>query len=422
MITPEVNLLQDQNYVTIVLQMPNVRSQHIEIRVDGKDFQLYARPYHLRLEFPGSLVENEGMKTKYDLGSGELEIIIPKAEPGEHFEGLDLLQTSIIAGGSHDQRDECDLVGENNGESLEGLGGCDRSGKISNLHGSLGHGFNNQYEGTDRLIPEIADDVINRRSLSSSLSGDRRKSRFDEEESKFDREHYIADFLDYNLIKPLLDFRPETYRLLAKLQAARKDPGEQLRKAIASELQLTETEREAIAELGERSYVVKDERILLLGLLDILLAHCYDHRTTLGDRTAESAWTISKLSSLLSNFDTFTSLTDVLEAFLRRSLAFPLYRNYELSKKCIKDALVIFKLGSSAVLRALLSIKECLDGDKRTLAISSIYIHDYCIWIYTKRPCIYIQKVATELNNAEIGKHMVGWALECLEKEAVEMS
>lgn len=39
---------------------------------------------------------------------------------------------------------------------------------------------------------------------------------------------------------------------------------------------------------------------MLLGLADILFAYAYDHRTTGGDPSVESAWTVATLSPLLS--------------------------------------------------------------------------------------------------------------------------
>lgn len=43
-----------------------------------------------------------------------------------------------------------------------------------------------------------------------------------------------------------------------------------------------------------------EEKRALLGLADVLFAYAYDHRTTTGDATVESAWTVAVLSPLLS--------------------------------------------------------------------------------------------------------------------------
>lgn len=65
---------------------------------------------------------------------------------------------------------------------------------------------------------------------------------------------------------------------------------------------LTDEEREYLKTLGNKDYLIdsKERRIALLSLVDILYAYAYNHRTTLGESTVESAWTINKLSSTLS--------------------------------------------------------------------------------------------------------------------------
>ena len=77
--------------------------------------------------------------------------------------------------------------------------------------------------------------------------------------------------------------------------------------------------------------LVADPRPLYLGLVDILFAYAYDDRTTEGERNAESAWTMCKLSATLSALEVFASIPEVATSCLRRSLAFPLYRHWGLS-------------------------------------------------------------------------------------------
>ena len=43
-----------------------------------------------------------------------------------------------------------------------------------------------------------------------------------------------------------------------------------------------------------------DKKIINYQIVDILFAYAYDYRTTEGDRSVESGWTINKLSSTLS--------------------------------------------------------------------------------------------------------------------------
>jgi len=49
--------------------------------------------------------------------------------------------------------------------------------------------------------------------------------------------------------------------------------------------------------------IIENEKEVLLGLLDILFAFAYNNRTTTGENTVESSWTIARLSPTLSWFD-----------------------------------------------------------------------------------------------------------------------
>lgn len=62
---------------------------------------------------------------------------------------------------------------------------------------------------------------------------------------------------------------------------------------------------EGLKDFPVREYILtpNDQQALYFGLLDIIAAYCYDHRTTEGDPTSESAWTINKLSATLSWFE-----------------------------------------------------------------------------------------------------------------------
>ena len=68
-----------------------------------------------------------------------------------------------------------------------------------------------------------------------------------------------------------------------------------------------------------------------LGLLDILFAYCYDFRTTEWEHSSESAWTISTLCATLSCGERYTNIEECVVTCVRRSLCYPLYRNWKLS-------------------------------------------------------------------------------------------
>lgn len=121
----------------------------------------------------------------------------------------------------------------------------------------------------------------------STLQSERKKLREKREISDFNEEHYLADLMQPDCIEPYISFITEW---------------DTLKKENVS---FNETEVDLLKELPNKEYLLNNEEThkLLLGLVDILFASCYNHRTTLGENTVESSWTINKLSSTLSWFD-----------------------------------------------------------------------------------------------------------------------
>jgi len=144
-------------------------------------------------------------------------------------------------------------------------------------------------------------------------------------------------------------------------------------------------EQELMRDLPKREYILENAKSTYLGLIDILFAYSYDLRVGEGDTTVETAWTICKLSSSMAALDQFTTLKETLAASVRRSLAYPLSRNWNLAMKVLQDVYVIFKLGRRGILRALLQIKDVLDHDDVYYIYSKMFLEDYCVWIQSAR-------------------------------------
>lgn len=119
----------------------------------------------------------------------------------------------------------------------------------------------------------------------------------------------------------------------------------------------------------------------MLGLVDLMFAYAYNLRTVEGENTVESAWTIVKLSSVLSWFDKLTTLQEALMSSARRALIYPLYRNWSLVQVIFRDVYQLFYLGKRAILRALIEMKQLCDISETKHILSRLYLDDYCVWI-----------------------------------------
>eukprot|EP01104_Vermistella_antarctica_P018498 TRINITY_DN6880_c0_g1_i1.p1 TRINITY_DN6880_c0_g1~~TRINITY_DN6880_c0_g1_i1.p1 ORF type:complete len:549 (-),score=168.19 TRINITY_DN6880_c0_g1_i1:253-1899(-) len=183
----------------------------------------------------------------------------------------------------------------------------------------------------------------------------------------------------------------------------------------------TKDEQLIMMSLPSKEYLIEDEKSLLLGMVDILFAYAFDHRTTSGDPTCESSWTICKLSPTLSWFDSFQTLKEMMIACVRRALIFPLFRRWDLVQKVLDDVREIFRGGKRRVLRCLLRAKKILDKSETKFYLSRIYVDDYCVWLQSlsvKR----ITSLSKKLNSFSISKDEVGFNLTELEQEATSLS
>ncbi|KAI8822541.1 SHQ1 protein-domain-containing protein [Fimicolochytrium jonesii] len=470
MLTPAFTISQDDEFVTVVLKCPYVKAQDVEFYISDTEFKFYISPYFLRLNLPASVVENGRETAAYDVDKGEVTVKIPKATPGEHFPDLDLLTKLLapkgplppglgegtgISGGqaasvstNDAPRSLIQVVGDipasdQDGDAMDE--GDEEDGQ--NYHWDLPqtlpiepelritnrYGFNNAYSGIGDHIREIAQEIIQISNVDESTAQSRREERIAQEDLKFDEEHYIADYLNKDEIDPLIQFKPESWKVLKRIQTQRR-----LAEAAKVEtanvgsipssdpsltekwLAFSEQEQEQMRNLPNKEYLLDDERAAYLGLVDLVFAYSYNHRTTEGENTVESPWTIAILSATLSSFETFGTLRETLIASVRRSLAFPLYRSFALATRCIEDTAAMFKLGKRALLKAVLQIQSLVGSDDRMYILRKIWIDDYAVWIQqaSERK---IQSLASELNHISLKKDEIGWDLEKLEQLANDM-
>lgn len=102
----------------------------------------------------------------------------------------------------------------------------------------------------------------------------------------FKEEHYMADLMEPDYIESCITH-------VAEWDTLQKD-----------DITFTEAEVDLLKELPNKEFLLDavDIQGLCLNLVDILYGSCYNHRTTLGENTVESGWTINKLSSTLCWF------------------------------------------------------------------------------------------------------------------------
>ena len=115
MLTPKFDVTQTERHIIITLHVPFIKISESEMYIEGTEFKFYLKPYYLRLNFSGSLVEDGTEHAKYNVDNGDVIIHVPKRVPGEHFEDLGML-SKLLAPKKEGRRNPKIQVLEGGGE------------------------------------------------------------------------------------------------------------------------------------------------------------------------------------------------------------------------------------------------------------------------------------------------------------------
>ncbi|KIK97085.1 hypothetical protein PAXRUDRAFT_825299 [Paxillus rubicundulus Ve08.2h10] len=465
MITPKFSCSQTDDTVVASLYCPSVRASDAEINVDNTLLTVHLNPYFLRLNFPHAVVEDEASSARYDPSTGYLTIALTKEVKGQHFADLDLLTKLLAPRPSQplpapsievlesraSGKDDIDKISQGTGqlaleEEDEFLKAAENDWQLTqsvpadsaefHTTSKRYYGFLDKYTGyfmhvahTENEVNELGHDV------EGCQVDDRRNMRIAHENAKWDEEHYMADYADDEYIQELVGW---------------EDPA----LADASDTVYTEQENMEMLRLPRKEYIMDkvQERTLYLTLITLLFAHAYDKRTTLHDPTPESAWTICTLVPAFSALDpppymaivpdvksapelrfSDAEVISALTTSYRRSLAFPLYRSFQLAEECQKDIAAAMMGGKRMIARCLLEMRRILDRHEAYYVYSKIWLEDFCVWIQTcarfasielKAPLLIskftsdtvLEEVAKQLASLAVPKSAIGWDLERLEE------
>lgn len=413
-VTPDFHAWQSDGHVYLQVELPNCPPECAPRAVvdGGNILGLACGHAYLPLVFAdGSLCNGSaqlgqsGSEQDVQLTrqEGSMQITLRKARSGQHVAKLDSLKPSVFpieASGDAEDDEEERLAG------LEMLQRGIDAMKTSGLEDEDGDGRAATTMGKEPLphAPKVQQTVKTRihECFDDSQSQTvRRQAASQAEERKWDEGMYLDSFVDQD---------GEIAHLLSATLPA---PG-QLKRTTG----------------GERTAPIDEtmRRDAHLLLLELLLAQSYDHRTTLGDPSVESSWTIASLSrtlttSCMPSSQEGDTVHSVLCASIRRQLCYGLYRNWSLSLKVAEDVSPILLKLDEALLRVQHIILRFEEGEDDVL---QLYIK------HTLRPMLYwfdalfssssLHSLAKELDldRQSLSKSDVSqeWDLELLEEAA----
>ncbi|XP_061584671.1 protein SHQ1 homolog [Cololabis saira] len=423
MITPAFDLSQDPEFLTLSIRVPYTRTSEFDLYIDGTEFKFYAKPYFLRLTLPGRIVEDGREKATFDIDKGLFTLRVPKETAGEHFEGLQMLTSLLAPKGSRSARPlvedvsaECSVsAGDEEEEDdeeeefdwqVEQQVYTERSEE--ELRGLQKYGFGGQRSGVFARLQEELSDVIDVQNPDGTSAAERRQGRLEAEAAAFSPDHYLADLFEDGEITGLQSFSP----WWEERSASEEQDGGQ-------DVLFTDQDKEQLRRFTNRSYLLDkpSRHQAWLGLVDVLLAYAYEVRSTEGEHSVESPWTIRKLSGTLSWLDTYSSLQEVLVSFGRRVLCYPLYRHFALVTSAVRDATKILQSGKACVLKCLLDIHKVFRENDPAYILNDLYITDYCVWIQRVKSR-KVTALAAALQKASLQKEDLKLELDELEDAA----
>ena len=446
-IAPSFSITQDDGFVIVKIRVPYVRISSAEMICEKHDFSFYCHPYLLKLSFPCPLDgdDEEKCKAVYDADedNGTIRAFLPKLTRGEVFPDLDL--TTLLL----QRRVERDfgtlqsgippiieVVSSSSGScGPDDLMPVDTASLISAgsvIVGPPRYGFNRNYE---RLFLSFREELVEMVELGDPdavQECDRRALRRAHEDSLFNPERYLADFFGAEsdpIYAEAMAYEPVWSAQWTAWKSAEEDDEDAT--CDAAFAGFSEHEDAVLKSLPNKRQLLEgrgsqSERELLLGLMDILFAFCFEFRQTRGEFTVESAHNLTRLSALLSWLDAYKEDADcarsVVHNACRRGIVYPYMRSWKLCRKVLADVAKVLYLGKRCILKCLLNLHSLYSHTDSHYMLNKMYIDDYCVWLQAADNAS-LDDAADEFNQAKRemersehhGKKVAGFMLPELE-------
>jgi protein SHQ1 len=467
MITPLFTVEQDADTVTVRIRAPFSRPRDFDIATAARDFHFHCRPYLLHLAFPHPLrpvgdtdPAFPPATASYDFDAGIATVTLAKGTPGLTFPALSCVSTLLVArtpaptltprpppaagisllsscetpdASERAERRHCtegaprrpsELLEPTGSALLSSLGSLSvaspspspsprarapRGAEDADAQLCLGvaaptYGFADRYSSVLAARGEDAAEIVELQDPDTTPASRRRGLRLADEVARFDPEHYVADFM-----------------LASELDWVVRWPGAE---TDAPAEGFSVGEQDVLVKLPRREYLDDVDAVACADLAGVLFAACYDLRAGAGERTVESAWTISRIAPALSWLEHAEGVEDAVRAAYARSLVYPLYRNLGVANAVLGDVKRLFRGGAESVreslLRVLLDVRDAFENAVVLRIFSDIFFTDYCVWIQRVGDDV-LAELARKVAAVTVPVASLPWDLMRLQKYAVQV-
>ena len=424
-IAPSFQLRQTDTHILLEISVPHIRVAVKEIELtltnDGSELHWYAPPiYLLRLNFAPyqfrSMEEEEEEETCHasylpHIENGVIRIQLEKLVPQQHWENLDLLGQWKPPPPPNQWLKGVVVEEEKESGDKEREPSPTSDGNRAPLH-SGGFGFDRMF--VENIFHDLTRDGLGKEMLEcpwpllsnnnenddaeNSIQLQRRQLRIKQYENRlFSVERYQQD----------LDVEDDAIyqSALAMSPHWRFVPPDTEEFFTASERLLISTIPYPLLDtpvaIPITAIDASRQQRLCIGLLDILFAYVYDHVTTEGDPTVESAWTIFILSTSFSWLDDWLDddvaddvlflVPAVIRSSIRRALIYPYLRSLEFACFIWTQVQTILSQGLRTVLRCLLQIRVILDRSELYYFGNKLYVDPYLMWLQQYTSSSYLE-------------------------------
>ena len=455
-LTPRFELSQTEDEVLITIFVPTIRVGNIEVLVENDNpqqnsesddddddvitttratttttktttsstFHFHAAPYFLKLRFaPYQFSEAVGadsvgnIPASYDPSTQQIVVRLAKAEPGKFWTHLDMMARLVqpkeipkqwLHAVTPDEKRGTDRAIHDEDEAIFVEDTAPTGTSSDHHHHYFGYGFGGIFQNifTDYCRGGLAQEMLQLPSNPETTAPlDRRRMRQEREMKDFDEERYLGDSsisTDDYMYPMVVEYVP-FWRAEKSTFNSLSNQMEHMTINDVWTSSMTSFTSDEKLQLASIPYPLIPKAILDFsesstfwpGLLDLLIPFVYDHLTTMGDPTVESAWTITTLSCSLSWLDppslpppsssasssTTTTTSGVYDAVVqvtRRMLIYPYWRNFDFCHLVLQETLSLVTTGGiHAVVKALLKLRTILEKSESYYVGNKIFVDPF---------------------------------------------
>lgn len=399
MITPQFEVSQDDQFIFVSIRAPYIKASLIQFEVQDNVFVFSLPPYYLRLRFPGKIVEDEFMESHYELETSTVKCKVAKQTKGEHFADLDMLNKLLATKKEQEKagiQEVADESGDDDEEELDW--DIEIEQQPPSLLDSIKYGFNNQYNEIVGVSAQAGNEI--NELVDPEHSPPEAREQTDQlGVDQFNVDYYFCDLFENTMIDEVLAWE------------------------FSENYDLDGAEKDRLMQLPARKVIAVNPKETYVGLISLVFGLLYDLRANMGDSTIESSWAVGKLCPQMACLYTYQQVLPLMISCTRRSLVFPLYRNWKLSVRVWKDVLAVLKQGRKAVLWCLVKLLAVFENDLH-FCYRKIWLEDYTLWTqYSSEKVLAGLASEVEKALAQLAKASVGLDLdeyEAAAREAIE--